>query len=716
MSKPAQEHFLKPLFAPRSFALVGASDDTSRFAGKVLMRMLDFGYKGEVFPVNPRFEKVRGMQCYPSVRDLPKAPDHVGLVVPAENVMPILEDCAARGAKFVTIYTGGFGESGSEEGRKGQADIAALARSSGMRIMGPNCNGLVNFVDHFGITTSASIAGPRRPAGDVGVVAQSGGGGQVNTMWRAQQNGLGISYEVSCGNSADLNILDFIEFMVEDSATNVIMVLAEQIPAGNRLGEVARLAAAREKPIVMMKLGRTEAGSRAAQSHTGAVAASDVVCDAALRQFGIVRVDDCNELYETAMMLRTRRWPRGTRVGGMSVSGGNGVILTDLGAYLGVTWPDYSEATKNHLAEVLPKLASVSNPVDFTNAALGKPGIFKHCVEAIASDANVDAVVPVFTMSPQSDLQQTVEAALNIDKPLALIWIGACNDNPGYTMQTIVQQGVPVYRNTLACMKALRAAMRYGAFLGRFKTAGTAPSRPPGIDAGAARTKLLASSGKLTERLSKDILALYGIPVTREALATDAPTAQRIAREIGQPVALKIASPDIPHKTEAGAIRLGISGDVAVGRAFDEVHDSARRIKPAASIEGVLVQQMAAAGLELIVGLTVDSVFGPVVAVGLGGVHVEVLQDLVFRVAPVGPTEARAMLQELRAYRLLEGVRGAAPRDLGAICDLIVRASWLGRDLGDRIAEFDINPVIAFEEGRGAVAVDALIIETGVGD
>ncbi len=711
MNASAQTHFLKPLFAPRSFALVGATDDTSRFAGKVLMRMLDFGYKGTVYPVHPRAGTVRGLPCYASVRDLPEAPDHVGVVVPAQHVMPVLEDCAARGARFVTVYTGGFNEAGSDEGRAGQAAIAALARRTGMRIMGPNCNGLVNFVDAFAITTSATIAGPRRAPGDRGVVAQSGGGGQVNTMWRAQQFGLGISYEVSCGNSADLNILDFIEFMVEDPATRVVMVLAEQIPDGRRLAEVARLAAEREKPIVMVKLGRTEAGSRAAQSHTGAVAASDVVCDAALRQYGIIRVDDTNELYETAMLLRTRRWPRGTRIGGMSVSGGNAVILTDLGAHLGASWPAYSARTQERMAEVLPKLASVGNPVDFTNAALGKPGIFQHCVEAIAGDENVDVVVPVFTMSPQSDVQQTVDAAARIDKPLALLWIGACNDNPDYTLQSVVAQGVPVYRNTLACLRAVRATMRYGAFLAAFKSGAAAPQRPASIDVVGARAKLDASRGKLTERLSKDILAAYGIPVTREALAADAAAAQRIARDIAQPVALKIESPDIPHKTEAGAIRLHVSGDEAVQRAFDEVSTAARRFKSDARIEGVRVQQMAAPGLELMIGLTIDSVFGPVVAVGLGGVHVEVLRDLAFRVAPVSHADAHAMLRELRAAKMLDGVRGAAPRDVEALCDLVVRVSWLGHDLRDRIAELDINPVLAYAAGEGAVAVDALIVE-----
>ncbi|HEV2008574.1 MAG TPA: CoA-binding protein, partial [Burkholderiales bacterium] len=263
---------LKRFFGPDSVALVGATEDLGRFAGRVLMRMENFGYRGKIYPVNPRFQgqQVCGHACYASVRDLPEAPDHVGIVVPAERVLGILEDCAARGARFATIYTGGFAESGTPEGRAMQAALVEFARTSGIRIMGPNCNGMISFVDGFAMTTSATIAGPRKPAGNIGVVAQSGGAGQVNVMWRAQETGLGISYQVSCGNSADLNIIDFIRFMVEDPATDVIMALVEHIPDGARFLEAARFAAAREKPIVMVKLGRTEAGGHAAASHTGA--------------------------------------------------------------------------------------------------------------------------------------------------------------------------------------------------------------------------------------------------------------------------------------------------------------------------------------------------------------------------------------------------------------------------------------------------------------
>lgn len=712
LGAPAPSVDLTPFFAPANVALVGATDDLSRFAGRVLMRMRNFGYRGKIYPVNPRFKVVGGLPCYASVREIPEVPDHVGIVVPAARVMAILEDCAARGARFATIYTGGFAETGTAEGRDMQTGIAAFARQTGMRIMGPNCNGLVNFVDGFAMTTSATVA-TRQPAGNVGVVAQSGGAGQVNVMWRAQEAGVGISYQVSCGNSADLNIIDFMRFMINDAATDVIMVLAEHIPDGPGLLEVARLAAVREKPIVMVKLGRTDAGSRAAASHTGAMAGADEVCDAALRQSGIIRVDDCSELYETAMLLRTRRWPRGTRAAATTISGGNGVLLVDLGASLGISYPAYSEQTQARLGALLPKHGTTANPTDVTNAAIGQPDLFRQCIEAITADDNIDVMIPIFTLSVAGDVRQAADAAKRADKPVAILWTGACNDDPAFTAKSLAAEGVAVYRNTLSCLKAVRAAMFYGEFLGKNRhPAHPASTRPDNINAAAARNLMrLAVGGALTERASKAVLAAYGFPVTREELARDADEAARIAHGLGGAVALKIESVDIAHKTDAGAIRLNVNGDAAVRSAYAEVMVAAGNYQGGARLSGVLVQEMALPGFEVMLGLVNDAVFGPVVVAGLGGIHTEVLHDLAYRVAPIDGDEAHAMLRELRSYKILEGVRGTAPRDIDALCDLIVRLSWLGHDCADMIAELDINPLVVYERGAGARVVDALIIK-----
>ena len=702
---------LKKFFNPASVALVGATDDLSRFAGKVLMRMTDFGYAGKIYPVNPRFagQKVRGRECYASVRDLPEAPDHVGVVVPAAHVLGILEDCAARGARFVTVYTGGFAESGTAEGKALQAEVVALARRSGMRIMGPNCNGMISFVDAFAMTTSATIAGPRRPAGNVGVVSQSGGAGQVNVMWRALEAGVNISYQVSCGNSADLNIIDFIEFMLDDASTDVIMALVEHIPDGRRFMQTARRAAAVGKPIVMVKLGRTEAGGHAAASHTGAMAGSDDVTDAALKQCGVIRVDDCNELYEMAMLLRAKRIPRGARAAATTISGGNGVLLVDHGAANGIGWPEYSAATRAELASFLPKMATTANPTDVSNALIGKADLFRRCVETIAADENIDIVIPTYTMTPRADLEAAVEAWKSTTKPMAMLWIGKCNDQPEFNQLSIAATGMPVFRNTLSCVKAVKAAIDYGRVIAA-NAKRAMPERPAGIDIDAARALVRAAGGTMTERASKQVLAAYGLPVTRETLAKTAADAVRIASEIGGEVALKIESADIPHKTEAGAIRLHVKGNAAVREAFKAVLAAAKSYKPEARLDGVLVQEMAPAGLEIMLGLVSDPVFGSVIVAGLGGIHVEVLRDLAYRVGPIDLMEAHAMLDELRGRKLLDGVRGAAPRDINALCDLIVRLSWLGYDLAGEIAELDVNPLILREQGAGAKVVDALVI------
>src|SRR6185436_7281073 len=321
---------LQRFLAPRRVAFVGATEDLGKFGGRCVRLLIDFGFKGEIYPVNPKRKEIFGLKCYPSLAELPQQPDHVGIVLPSASVIQALEDCVKVKAPFATVFSAGFAETGTEEGKALQQRAIGIARAGGLRFMGPNCNGLVNFVDAFAFTSTASIRGARRPAGDIAVVSQSGGAGQVNVMWRAQQAGLDISYQVSCGNDAEL-----------------------------------------DQPIVMVKVGRTEAGSRMATSHTGSVTGADEVCDAALRQMGIVRVMDTNDLYETAMLLRSGKRANGHRAAAASVSGGNLVMVADLGASVGVEFPAYGEATQAKLKAFLPGFSATTNPTDLTSAAIG---------------------------------------------------------------------------------------------------------------------------------------------------------------------------------------------------------------------------------------------------------------------------------------------------------------------------------------------------------
>ena len=710
-ASPAVEADLTRLFAPRSVALVGATDHPSNFGGRVFRAMLKFGYAGKIFPVNPRLPELHGLKCYPGVKDLPETPDHVGIIVSTERVFDVLNDCAALGVPFATVYTAGFAETATPEGRERQARLVAFARASGMRIMGPNCNGVINFVDRFAMTSTGAIGGPHRAAGNVGVVSHSGGLGQITVMWRAQMAGLGVSYEASCGNEADLDTLDFARFMLRSEATDIVLMAIEGFKDGAKLQAVAREALEREKPIVVLKLGRTEAGSRAAASHTGAIAGADDIYAAAFKQYGLIRVNTCNELYETAILLRKRRWPKGRRVASVAATGGNIVHLADMGADQGIEWADYAAETQTVLGSLLPGYGSkILNPSDLTSLATGEPAMFSRALDAIVGDPNIDAVAPIFSFVKRQQIETGVKFVMECAKPAAMIWIGACTDDTAPTAEELVAAGVPCYRDALPCLRALRAAADFGQRIDAYRKRTDLPQRPQGISIEAAREKLSAAGARLTEREAKCVLADYGFPVTREVLARTAEEAVASARGIDGPVALKIDSADILHKTDAGALKLGLRGDDAVRSGYAEVMEAAVKHVPGARINGVLVQEMVPPGVEMMLGIICDPVFGPVVACGLGGIHIEVLRDVSYRVAPVTPTDARAMLGELRGYKILEGVRGMPRRDVDCLCDLIVRLSWFAHDFRGAVTEVDINPLVVLPSGSGARVVDALIV------
>ncbi|MBC7779964.1 MAG: acetate--CoA ligase family protein [Proteobacteria bacterium] len=702
---------LTRLFAPRSVALVGATDHPSNFGGRVFRAMLNFGYLGKIYPVNTRLKDIYGLTCFPSIDDVPETPDHVGIIVSVERVFDVLAQCAARGVPFVTVYTAGFAETATAEGCARQARLVAIARASGMRIMGPNCNGVINFVDGFAMTSTGAIGGPRRPAGNVGVVSHSGGLGQITVMWRAQMSGLGVSYEASCGNEADLDTLDFARFMLRSPCTDIVLMAIESFKDGAKLEAVAREALEREKPIVVLKLGRTAAGSRAAASHTGAIAGVDDIYEAAFRQYGMLRVNTCNELYETAILLRNRRWPTGRRVASVAATGGNIVHVADMGADQGLSWPEYTPQTQAVLGGLLPGYgSSILNPSDLTSLATGEPAMFARALEAIADDPNIDAIAPLFSFVSRSQIEAGAEFIRACRKPAAMIWIGGCTDDAHPTADELVASGIPVYRDALPCLRSIRAAADFGERVEIRRQGKDIAQRPAGIAIESARARIATVSGWLGEREAKQVLAEYGFPVTREGLARSADEAVRHAAQLGVRVALKIDSPDIVHKTDAGAVRLDLDTGDHVRQAFDDIMQAATRARPDAHLNGVLVQEMVPRGVEMILGVVRDPVFGPVVAVGFGGIHVEVLRDIRYRIAPTTVDEARAMLAELRGAKLLDGVRGTPPRDIECLCDLIVRLSWFAHDLREQVVEVDINPLVVFERGAGARVVDALIV------
>jgi acetyltransferase len=701
---------LTRFFAPRRMALVGATEDQGKFGGRCLRQLLDFGYAGDVFPVNPNRPSVFGHACFPSLTALPAVPDHVGIVLPAQACIAAVAECGRLGVPFATVFSSGFGELGTAESAALQAELLRVARAGGVRIMGPNCNGMINFVDGFALTSTATISGPRRPAGDIGVVGQSGGAAQVNVMWRAQELGLGISYQVSSGNDADLDLLDYAAFMLEDSTTRVVLMLAERIADGAKLRALAARSAALRKPVVLMKFGRTEAGARAAASHTGAVTGSDAVFEAAARQLGLIRVNDAPELYEAAMLLRRKAQPRGQGAAALAVSGGNLVLLTDIAAAQGIVFPPYAPETTARLRGLIPGFAAVNNPTDLSAGVIGAKDIFAHAARAMIEDPAIDVVVPVITIAPNEDIRAITALAETSDKPVVLLWTGRSAADPTLTPQSLIAEGHAVFRDALPCAQAIARAMRWQAFL-REGARATPAARPADADPDAARRLLRAAGPRLSEAASRAVLACYGLHGPREALVATPDDAAAAAARLGGAVALKIVSPDIPHKTEAGVVRLGLCGDAAVREAALAILAAAKAYAPQAAIEGILVQEMVTGGQEMLLGLSRDVTFGPVLTLGFGGIHVEVLRDVTFRLPPLTVEEAHAALAELRLAPLLRGLRGAPAADLPALAEAIARFSWLAADLGDSLAEIDVNPLAVLPAGQGVRVLDALILQ-----
>jgi len=709
---------LTRFFGPRSVAFVGSTQDQSKFGGKCVASLLKFGYQGRFMPINPKYDVLFGLPCYPSLQALHEIPDHVGIALAGHAALDALEECGQLGVPFATVFSAGFRETGTTQGIALQARLQEICAHTGIRVMGPNCNGMVSFVDRFALTSTYAVSGGPVLAGDVGIASQSGGAGQINVMWRAMQAGLGISYQVSSGNDADLNLLDYIDFMLDSDATRVVLVVAESIADGQRLKSLAEKSARLDKPILMLKVGRSDAGRAAAASHTGSITGSDDVTNAALAQWGIVRVDDTTDLYEYAKLFRRSRRPRGNRVSASSVSGGTLVMAVDLACQAELAWPEFGPVAATGLKNLLPGFGTLRNPIDLTAAAVGTDDILVRAGAHILADPSIDTFVPVMTMARRTEVETVAEFALTSDKQPVVLWTGGCVDDPSLRPQDLVRRGIPVFQDATHCFGAIAASARSARAIAEmeddaqyWRSAGSSPIIAATVEKSAT---WVGNGASLTERQSKQLLASYGLPVTIEELATDPDRAAAIATHIGRPVAMKIESPHITHKTEAGAIRLNVHGEEQARACFQEVMLAAHTYAPHADLQGVLVQEMVDPGVELMLGMINDPTFGPVVIVGAGGIYVEVLRDVARHVAPVTPDAARRMLRSLRIWPILQGIRDQPGCDIESVVSAICGLSRLAMDHVGHVAEIDINPLVAHPGRQGCRVVDALIVPFGM--
>jgi acyl-CoA synthetase (NDP forming) len=633
--------------------------------------------------------------------DLPEAPELAVMAVPPESVLEAVKDCAARGVRAAVILSSGFSEMG-EAGSRLQAEIGKVARSSGMRVVGPNCLGSIGVAEKSIATFSVALESAFPTAGHVGIVSQSGNLGSY-TMRLAVDRGIGISRLLTTGNECDVDIADGIASLASDPATSVILCCMETCRDAGKL--VRALAMAREagKPIVVLKVGVSAAGSEAAASHTGALAGSDAVFDVVLRNGGAIRVPSIEQLLDVGhavSVVGTARAPKGNRAALVTASGGFGVLMADAASAQGLDLPKLSARTQERILSALP-YASPGNPVDMTAQVSSRPELLVQVLSAVAEDPVCDAVILqsayAFQMPRLRDVYIAALEQVRRDHPSRLILL--CCKAPRDTIAQLNRMGFPTVETIDAACSTLAALVRLGTRGEQAETAATLSS-----------TDALPQEAFANEASAKAALAQAGVPVLKEVTAASRDAALAAAREIGFPVVLKIVSPDILHKTEVGGVVVGVRSEAQLADEYDSLLARVAQKAPRARIAGVLVAQMAQGGIELILGTKKDPVFGPVVMVGLGGIFAEVLRDVALQIAPVSEQQATQMLRSLKAFPLLDGARGRAKADVAAAARAVAALSQFAAQHADVVAEIDINPLVVMDQGQGAFALDALLV------
>lgn len=694
-------------FNPRSIAVVGASQDMASISGQPIAHLKAKGYAGSVFPVNPRYDEVVGYRCYPSVAALPETPDVAVIAVGASRVPDALAELGRMGCPFAVILSSGFAEAG-EAGARAQRDITAIANAHGMRVVGPNCQGYMNISDGIHVGFGAPY-GATYAAGALSLTSQSGAFGNSIVML-ASAEGVGLRHYVSTGNESVTTSLDFMDAMIDDPGTRVIAGYVEGFQDAHRLLGIGRRAVAAGKPILAWKVGTSAAGAKAAASHTANLGGAAALYRAAFRQAGIIEVDDIGDLADCAKALLPGWQPRGNRLAIVTLSGGAGIAMADRATDAGLDLPVLADDTVAALKGVLPSFAAIGNPLDVTAGLLNDSGLMRVTLERLAGDPGIDMIALALAAASGKLAVQLAEEIVRISRQRAVPVFVAWNADLGTTSvayDILDAAGIPRYTSPVRCARGIGALWSFTEARRRLAT--QQHETPLVLQSSRAKDALRRSDTDLTEFAGKQLLADYGIVGTREALAQDADAAVCCAESIGMPVVMKVQSSDIPHKTEAGGVRLGVTDAESVRSAFDEIVRSARAYAPAATIDGVLVQEMISGGTELILGVDNDPLFGPAVMVGLGGVFAEVMKDVAFRLAPITRSEAESMLRELRGFPLLDGARGRPKADVAAVIDALMRLSALAIDLRDELAALDINPLTVLPAGRGVRALDALV-------
>jgi acetate---CoA ligase (ADP-forming) len=701
---------LVPFFRPNAVAVIGASRDPSSIGQRVLTGLVQAGFRGHLYPINPKAKEIAGLKAYSSVRELTPPIDLAIIAVPAHAVLDVVDDCHDRGIRALVVISAGFAEEGCE-GVALQQHLVEKVRGYGMRMVGPNCLGLLNADPAIKLNASFSPIFP--PAGHIAMSSQSGAVG-LAALGAATRQGLGFSTFVSVGNKADVSGNDLLQYWEEDPETDVILLYLESFGNPRRFSRIARRVA-RRKPIVVLQSGLTRAGGRATGSHTAALATNSTAVEALFRQTGVVRAGSLEEMYDLALMFSSQPPPRGPRVGIVTNAGGPGILCADACEASGLIVPEPSPELCNRLRALLPGAASVRNPIDLIAAA--SPEAYRKAVEVVLTSGEFDSLLVIYTSVGLADTQAVTAAITEgiaaarklgaVGRPVLTCFLGQD------TQRTRLEgdgEHVPCYPFPETPARVLGKVAAYGTWLA--EPIGVFPDFDDlCLDAAKAVCRGVASSrgaGWLSAEEVRTVLDAVGLPQVPCEFAHTADEAADAATRLGFPVAVKLASRQFVHKSELGGVRIGLTNESDVRRAFEEIRNRVEQEKTSDAMDGVTVQAMAPPGIEIMVGVTHDPLFGPLVAFGLGGVLVEVLADVCFRVAPLTDRDAAEMVRGIRGFKLLQGYRGHSPADLEAIEELLLRVSRLVEEVPE-IMEIDLNPVFAYEPGKGCRIADTKI-------
>src|SRR6266849_6676806 len=699
-------HPLDTFFSPGSIALIGASRDQEKIPGRLLSMLRKNEFPGKIYPINPNYGDIEGLKCFSSIADVGQPIDLAIVIIPAKAVLGALEQCAAAGVKNAVIISSGFAEEGGDSAAMQDA-IAELAKRTGMRISGPNAEGFYSEVQRVAATFSPTVdVKPNEPRliatkRRIGIVAQSGGIGFA-IYHRARALGIALSYVISAGNESDLGAGEFFEYMVQDASTDVILLFIEGIRDVEKFLAAARRAAEIGKPVIVTKVGRSGAGERGAASHTASMAGWSAAYDAVFAKHGFIVSNDLDEAVTIAAVLTTNPLPKGDRVAVLTVSGGAGIWGADTVSMQGLQVPELSKSIQAEISALLPSYGATGNPIDVTAQGVHSGGL-QRSIDLLDVSDEVDAILVVLSLSSDTRMpfkQAALKPVLSAqNKPIVFYSYTLPSD---FARMELAASGAVV----LSGLTHVGVAMRRMVERAKFRLA-------PPAEAAALSTRDISAHlncPTLSESDSKALLRNAGIGLPDEVLVTEKSKLDNAIARVGFPLVMKIQSPDILHKSEVGGVRVNIATKGEVFLAYEALMESARRHRPDAAIQGVLVGPMAKKGVEIIIGTMQDATFGPMIMVGFGGITTELFRDVIYRPAPISAAEATAMLAELKAAPLLSGFRGAAKADIAALSKLIAQVSLLAADFRNQISEIEINPVLVHPEGQGVTVVDALVV------